>query len=788
LDSPTQAELKALVPRRRLGFYLFARGGQDKVLGDFLVKDAAKPQKPSLQLQQPLEQQREKRQQEQQQQQQEQGKEHRGGGEGDEEQRVGQMLENEQALAQALGTRQHTAPMPQQVQGETETEATQEEQEIPGKKAKKEEGQRKEGLTEEERKDDQSSKEGEQNRNEGEQNRNEGEQNRNEGEQNRNEGEQNRNEGEQNRNEGEQNINEGERKQEQGDGGGGEHWETGDWELSSGHSKAPETASAQENARRREDAGSPSYRQGSGFDRAAARRSMVQRREDACWSKEERQLYHTANPNPPSAAFLAAVAEHEAMQRECMGMGVKHWEWVRTGNWDKDRPRYGVDRKPCQYIHVPIFPRGLGNRLVNHVNAFILALVTQRAIITTPWSFVVRRLCNPFNSTSWALPWHVHKSFVNSVKNQSVEFKDIVKYHARQGELKEGEAAGAAAAGAGGGGGAEGLLELSRDEVDAVVRNHTVNIHLAGRGMHTFCTDAWAAIDSAVFWSMAIDVYFVPSLYYLPRYAAALNRLFPDHRVLTHTARFLLHPDNQLWAAITRLFHANLAHHSHRVGIQVRSALGIHLPLADRVLSCAADVAQYLPPIGSNQTPTANSTGQTGGSQTQGSVEAEGSVGVFVASLSTQHWLDMQGRYALYGAQDLTPLSFWTLSDQRAEKWTDTQFEYAVMEMWLLSFSDRILISDFSSFGWVALGLAGIDGYSMAVAVLHAFEIDWRKENRPVCVSISPEPCDVLGCSASVSMCKGGHSTESVELEGDQLHNFSTCPGSYLGIRDMRAF
>ncbi|CAI7886659.1 unnamed protein product, partial [Closterium sp. NIES-54] len=50
---------------------------------------------------------------------------------------------------------------------------------------------------------------------------------------------------------------------------------------------------------------------------------------------------------------------------------------------------------------------------------------------------------------------------------------------------------------------------------------------------------------------------------------AALNTLFPDHRVLTHTARFLLHPDNRLWAAITRLFHANLAHHSHRVGIQV---------------------------------------------------------------------------------------------------------------------------------------------------------------------------------------------------------------------------
>ncbi|CAI5527667.1 unnamed protein product [Closterium sp. Naga37s-1] len=515
--------------------------------------------------------------------------------------------------------------------------------------------------------------------------------------------------------EGQQSRNEGERTQEER-GGGGEHWERGDWEVIPGGSSQRKTeGKAERSAEVKEDGGArPSYRQGSRFDRVAARSAMRRRREGECWSKEERHLYHTANPDPPSAAFQAAVRAHEAMQRECMGTGKREeWEWVRSGDWEKDRPRYGPDRKPCQYIYVPPFPRGLGNRLVNHVNAFILALITHRAIITTPWSFVVRRFCNPFgNSTSWSLPFPVHSSFIGVVKNRTLEFKDLVKYHSERGAAggvvaatggveatggvagaagggvaatggaaaggggavgggAGGGAAGGAAAGGGRAAGAAGLLELSAEEVAGLIRTRTVNIHLAGRGAHTFCTDAWSSINAAVFWSMAIDVYFVPSLYYLPTYAAALNKLFPDHRVLTHTARFLLHPDNRLWAAITRLFHANLAHHSHRVGIQIRSALGIDLPLADRVLSCAADVARYLPTIGSsNQTQPANSTypegavGEGGTSGKEGMVgegEGEGgTVGVVVASLSAQHWMDMQGRYALHGAHDSTLLSFCT--------------------------------------------------------------------------------------------------------------------------------
>ncbi|CAI5466616.1 unnamed protein product, partial [Closterium sp. Yama58-4] len=147
-----------------------------------------------------------------------------------------------------------------------------------------------------------------------------------------------------------------------------------------------------------------------------------------------------------------------------------------------------LDRKPCQYIYVPPFPRGLGNRLVNHVNAFVLALITHRAIITTPWSFVVRRFCNPFNSTtSWTLPWPVHSSFIGVVKNRTLEFKDIVKYHAERGAAAGAGAAGAAggaaegaAAGGGGAAGGDGLLELSGEEVAALICNHTVNIHLAG--------------------------------------------------------------------------------------------------------------------------------------------------------------------------------------------------------------------------------------------------------------------------------------------------------------------
>ncbi|CAI5503924.1 unnamed protein product [Closterium sp. Naga37s-1] len=87
-----------------------------------------------------------------------------------------------------------------------------------------------------------------------------------------------------------------------------------------------------------------------------------------------------------------------------------------------------------------------------------------------------------------------------------------------------------------------------------------------------FCDQLWDVMGAARFWFTKTDAYFLPSLYYVPSFAARLNELFPDGRIYTHVARYLLHPDNQLWGTITAAFHANLTRFSHRLGVQVRMA------------------------------------------------------------------------------------------------------------------------------------------------------------------------------------------------------------------------
>ncbi|CAI7869730.1 unnamed protein product, partial [Closterium sp. NIES-54] len=143
------------------------------------------------------------------------------------------------------------------------------------------------------------------------------------------------------------------------------------------------------------------------FNARAAWHHMRYRTPDACWSQQERHLYHTADQSHPSQAFVDAVVAFEAMQRECVSQGgVEDWQWVRNRkDWDQGVPRYGPDRKPCRYIMIHDLSRGVGNRIVSYVISFVLGLLTNRAIITPPDGFLTRRFCNPFAraNTSWTV-------------------------------------------------------------------------------------------------------------------------------------------------------------------------------------------------------------------------------------------------------------------------------------------------------------------------------------------------------------------------------------------------
>ena len=62
------------------------------------------------------------------------------------------------------------------------------------------------------------------------------------------------------------------------------------------------------------------------------------------------------------------------------------------------------------------------------------------------------------------------------------------------------------------------------------------------------------------------------------------------------------------------------------------------------------------------------------------------------------------------------------------------------MEMYVLSFSDKLMTSEYSSFGYIPAGLAGLRPYLMNIGV-HMHNTDWKRNGRSVCGLGSVEPC-----------------------------------------------
>lgn len=64
------------------------------------------------------------------------------------------------------------------------------------------------------------------------------------------------------------------------------------------------------------------------------------------------------------------------------------------------------------------------------------------------------------------------------------------------------------------------------------------------------------------------------------------------------------------------------------------------------------------------------------------------------------------------------------------------------MCLWCWGCSDALLITDYSTFGYVASGLSGIEPYMLNVAIRGPDpSYDWRKNKRPTCVAAFSEPC-----------------------------------------------
>ncbi|BAH91625.1 Os02g0276001 [Oryza sativa Japonica Group] len=280
-----------------------------------------------------------------------------------------------------------------------------------------------------------------------------------------------------------------------------------------------------------------------------------------------------------SAAFSwqSCRSRHEALQVRC-GPGTAPYEKaLRQPKSGDGAIAADGDDDDCRYVVSIVYDRGLGNRVIPIISAFLYAVLTERALLVAPYNGDVDALfCEPFPGTTWIHP--------GGRRFPLRRLRDL--------DGKSRESLGT-------------LLKSNAVSVDAGGNGTSswsgrpppyVYLHLdGGADYHDklfYCDEQQRLLRGTPWLLMKTDSYLVPGLFLVPSLRGELERMFPEKdAVFHHLSRYLLHPANAVWHAITAYHRDHLAGAGHLVGIQIRvyheETPPVSQVVLDQVLSCA---------------------------------------------------------------------------------------------------------------------------------------------------------------------------------------------------------
>uniref|UniRef100_A0A453PMV8 Fucosyltransferase n=6 Tax=Triticinae TaxID=1648030 RepID=A0A453PMV8_AEGTS len=348
----------------------------------------------------------------------------------------------------------------------------------------------------------------------------------------------------------------------------------------------------------------------------------------------------------------------------------------------------------CNYLVWTAYS-GLGNRILTIASAFLYAILTNRVLLVDGDKGTADLFCEPFPETSWLLPSDFPiKQFKNfsvvSPESYGNKLKSKVVHHSRPAFV---------------------YLHLAHDYSDYD------KLFFCEDNQHYLQTIPWLILKS--------DNYFVPSLFLIPAYQEQLMRLFPQRdAVFHHLGRYLFHPTNAVWGMITRYYDSYLARADEKLGIQIRvfdTETGPFQHVLDQVLACT--FKEHLLPEVNTQEPIVSPS------------KARSKV-VLVTSLNSGYYEEFRNMYWEHPTANGETISFHQPSHeehQDSDKKMHNRKAWA--EIYLLSLSDVMVTSAWSTFGYVAQGLSGLKPWLL-------FKPENRTAPDPPCRQVlSMEPC-----------------------------------------------
>lgn len=415
----------------------------------------------------------------------------------------------------------------------------------------------------------------------------------------------------------------------------------------------------------------------------------------SCVSRYQSASYRKEMPHKPSSYLLSRLRSYESLHKRC-GPNTESYnkavEQLKSGHHPSS-----LD---CNYV-VWISFSGLGNRILTLASAFLYALVTNRVLLVDPGVDMVDLFCEPFPEVSWFLPMDF------PLKNQfdSLGQKSPHCY----GEM---------------------VRKSNLTNTDELVLPSFVYLHLSHDYNYQdklfFCNQDQSFLEKIPWLVVRTDNYFVPSLFLIPSFEQELNNLFPRKETVFHfLGRYLFHPTNVVWGLITRYYQAYLAKADERIGIQIRvfdTGTGPFQHVFDQILSCM--LKENLLPETSRQDFIASPSGRPK------------SKAVLMTSLSSGYFEKLRDMYWEHPTVTGEVIGIYQPSHeeyQQTEKQTHNRKAWT--EMYLLSLTDVLVTSSWSTFGYVAQSLGGLTPWIL-----------YKPENRtapdPACKrAMSMEPC-----------------------------------------------
>ncbi|XP_047094704.1 galactoside 2-alpha-L-fucosyltransferase-like [Lolium rigidum] len=417
--------------------------------------------------------------------------------------------------------------------------------------------------------------------------------------------------------------------------------------------------------------------------------------EQSCASRYQSVYYRKNMTRSPTPYLIERLREQEALQRRC-GPGTEPYtrasERLKSGEKSVDT----VDG--CSYL-VLLAYRGLGNRILCTASAFLYAMLTNRVLLVDRAKTLGDIFCEPFPGTTWLLPLDFPLEGYSDLVEEAAESYANVTLRNNTGPASE-----------------HRFVYITLDH-GASAANRLA-----------YCDDHRQFLHRVQWVVLRTDCYIAPSLFLNPAYQEELHRMFPRKDAVFYViSRYLLHPTNDVWGMVTRFYDSYLKNADETLGIQIR-VLDEDTPpqnILDQILACTSQ-EHLLPGVvvaGAGVVPPPLPT--------RARTKA-----VLVTGLTGWHHDRIREMYWQSATADGEVVSVHQPSHEEFQEFFLPMHDMkALAEMYLLSMTDAIITSGWSTFGYVGSGLGGLTPYLMMRPV-HRKLPDTRCKR-----AMSMEPC-----------------------------------------------